>query len=200
MGRKKVDKRRYNNQAIKEKLAVKAMVYFQNHGVKGITMSKLARDLNLSKTTIYNHFQSKEELLEAALDYKLSVISEYETVLENITLPFTERYRKGMLFFCVQLYDVSSSLMEEIKEYPHLWGKVERFRLTTFINLKSYYEVGIEIGVFKPDVNPTLLSLDDQQFLDMLGNEKFREQGIAVIDAYKHHFKTKFKGILTSGD
>ena len=47
---------------------------------------------------------SQEEIIEAAITYKLNVISEYQTVLENITLPYTERYRKALLFFCVQIF------------------------------------------------------------------------------------------------
>ncbi|MBL4704851.1 MAG: TetR/AcrR family transcriptional regulator [Flavobacteriales bacterium] len=198
MGRKNIERTRYNNAGIQGKLAIKAMVYFQNNGVKGITMSKMARDLSMSKTTIYNHFNSKEELLEAALDYKLGVISEYESVLENITLPYTERYRKAMLFFCVQLFDISTRLMGEIRDhYPDLWKKVLKFQKQTFINLKSYYEIGIDIGAFKSDCNPVLMSLDDQQFFEMLGmNQIIEENDIQVIDAFNHHFKMKFQGIV----
>lgn len=198
MGRKNIEKTRYDNRQIREKLAIKAMVYFQNNGVKGITMSQMARDLSMSKTTIYNHFTSKEELLEAALDYKLSVISEYESVLENITLTYSERYRKAMLFFCVQLFDVSTNLMAEIREhYPPLWRKVAKFEKQTFINLKNYYEVGVEIGVFKAGSDPVLLSLDDQQFFEMLGmTNLIQEHGITVLDAFNHHFRTKFSGII----
>ncbi|MFT5603025.1 MAG: AcrR family transcriptional regulator, partial [Flavobacteriales bacterium] len=80
------------------------MLYFQQNGIENFSMSKMAADLKMSKTTIYNHFETKEEVIEAAVDYKLSVIKEYETVLHNLTLPFTERYRKSMLFFCVQTF------------------------------------------------------------------------------------------------
>ena len=43
--------------------------------------------------------KSKEEMIDKALAYKLDVIGEYESVLENITLSYSERYRKSMLFF-----------------------------------------------------------------------------------------------------
>jgi len=198
LGRNTINRARYNNEIIQQKLAVKAMVYFQNNGVKRITMSKLANDLGISKTTIYNHYTSKEELLEAALDYKLSVISEYESVLENITLPYTERYRKAILFFCVQLFDISTKLMWEIRDhYPKLWKKVLKFQKQTFINLKEYYEIGIDIGAFRADSDPVLMSLNDQQFFEMLGmNKIIEENNIEVIPAFNHHYNMKFKGIV----
>jgi len=198
MGRKTTDKMRYNNARIKQDLAIKAMVYFQKNGIAKVRMSKMASDLSMSKTTIYNHFESKDELLEAALNYKLGIISEYETVLENITLPYTERYRKAVLFYCVQLFDISTNLMNEIKEgHPKLWKVVVNFNRQTYLNLKDYYEVGIEIGVFKADTNPVLMSLDDQQFFQMLGmNDIMQDNNIEVLAAFNHHYKMKFTGIL----
>jgi len=198
MGRKSTERYRYKDQEIKEKHTVRFMVYFQNNGVEKISMSRMAKDLGMSKTTIYNHFTSKEEIIEAAITYKLNVISEYQTVLENITLPYTERYRKAMLFFCVQIFDVSSKLLVQIKEgYPKIWRKVAVFQKNVMLDLESYYEIGIEIGVFKSDANPLLLSLDDQKFFDLLSNQDIlRENNIEVLEAFNHHFRIKFNGVL----
>ena len=138
-------------------------------------------------------------MIERALDYKLNIIGEYEGVLENITLPYKERYRKALLFFCVQSYDVSSRLLEEIRnDYPSLWKKVVLFQKNVLSNLQSYFKIGVDIGVFKKDVNPFLLSLEDQQFFDLLSNHEILERnGVDVLVAFNHHFRTKFHGITT---
>ena len=198
MGRKSKERDRYKDREIKEKHTVRFMVYFQNNGVENFSMSKMAKDLRISKTTIYNHFTSKEEIIDAAITYKLNIISEYQSVLENITLTYTERYRKAMLFFCVQIFDVSNKLLLQIKEsYPKIWRKVAVFQKNVMLDLKSYYEIGIEIGVFKPDTNPLLLSLDDQKFFDLLSNQNvLKENNIEVLEAFNHHYSVKFNGLL----
>ncbi|MCB9187766.1 MAG: TetR/AcrR family transcriptional regulator [Flavobacteriales bacterium] len=198
MGRKPIKRYRYKDPKVKEKHAIRFMIYFQEHGVEKFSMSKMAADLKMSKTTIYNHFETKEEAIEAALDYKLSIIKDYQTVLENITLPYTERYRKSMLFFCVQTFDISNKLLFQLESsYPKIYKKVESFQRKVFVNLKSYYEVGIDIGVFKEDVNPLLLALDDQKFFEMLSErDLLKDHNIEVLDAFAHHFKMKFRGIL----
>ena len=84
MGRRNVQKRRYKDQLIRDKYVVKLLVYFQKNGICKFSMSELANDFQISKTTLYNHFKSKEEMVERALDYKLEVIGEYESVLEKI--------------------------------------------------------------------------------------------------------------------
>ena len=198
MGRKPTERDRYKDLEIKEKHTIRFMVYFQNNGVEKFSMSKMAKDLEISKTTIYNHFSSKEEIIDAAIRYKLNVISEYQTVLENITLPYTERYRKAMLFFCVQIFDVSNKLLLQIKEsYPKIWRKVAVFQKNVMLDLKSYYEIGIEIGVFKSDTNPLLLSLDDQKFFDLLSTQNIlKENNIEILEAFNHHYSVKFNGLL----
>ena len=65
------------------------------------------------------------------------------------------------------------------------------------LNLKSYYEIGIEIGVFKSDTNPILLSVDDQKFFDLLSNQDvLKENNIEVLEAFNHHYRVKFNGLL----
>ncbi len=200
MGRKPIKKYRYKDPEIRKKHTVRFMVYFQNNGIENFSMSKMAADLKMSKTTIYNHFTTKEEIIEAAVDYKLDIIKDYQSVLENITLPYVERYRKAMLFFCVQTFDVSGKLLLQIQNnYPHIYKKVEKFEKKVFLNLRSYYEVGKDIGVFKEDLNPMLLALDDRQFFEMLSNsELMQENNIAVLEAFSQHFRMKFMGIVSA--
>jgi hypothetical protein len=103
-----------------------------------------------------------------------------------------------MLFFCVQTFDISAPILFHIEvNYPKIWKKVEQFQLGVMRNLKSYYEVGIEIGLFKKEMNPFLLYLDDQKFFELLSNQKvLSDHNITVLDAFNHHFSIKFKGIL----
>jgi AcrR family transcriptional regulator len=65
MGRKPIERYRYKDQIIKEKYIIKFMIYFQKNGIDKCSMTKMATDLKMSKTTIYNHFTTKEEIIEA---------------------------------------------------------------------------------------------------------------------------------------
>lgn len=199
MGRKTVVKRRYVDKSIKEKYIVKLMIYFQNNGFTDISMTGLAKELSISKTTLYNHFDSKENMVEESVKYKLKIIGEYKSVIENITLSYIERYRKSMLFFCVQTFDISSLILVQLEsEYPYVWKKVQVFIRQVMLDLISYYEIGIEIGIFKKDANPLLLSLNDQLFFDLLANRDFlKNNNIKVLDAFNHHFKIKFNGLVS---
>ena len=116
MGRKSVIKKRYVDLKLKEKYTVKLLVYFQKHGLNDFSMSKLASDFNISKTTLYNHFDSKESMIDAAVVYKLNSINDYKTVLFDKDLDYFERLRKAMLFYCVQIFEISRNLKKRLKK------------------------------------------------------------------------------------
>lgn len=196
MGRKAKNKERYHSDKAREKLVIKAMVYFQNNGTQS-TMSKMAKDLSISKTTIYNHFKTKDELVHEAIKFKLDIIHDYETVLKDKTLTYIERYRKSMLFFCVQVFDVSSAFLSDIeKDFPKSWELIEKFQFRVFINLTKYYKEGINKGIFK-NASAGLLTMNDQYFFSFLSSQDFLKQhDISVLDAFKQHYQTKFFGIL----
>ena len=67
-------------------------------------MSVLAKDFKISKTTLYNHFSSKEDMVESAIIYKLNSIQDYKNVLFDKDLSYYERLRKALLFYCVQIF------------------------------------------------------------------------------------------------
>lgn len=200
MGRKFIDKRRYTDISIKKRYSIKLLVYFQNNGIRNFSMSELAKSFNVSKTTLYNHFFSKEEMIGSALEYKLSIISDYKSVLFNKDLEYVERYRKAMLFYCVQSFKVSRTLLFQIKEdYPGHWIKVVLFQRDLIKDLEMYYQLGQRIGFYDKSFDPKLLSLDDYQFFDMLSQRnKLDKENLDVSELFNHHYRLKFNGILVS--
>lgn len=50
---------------MEEKVLVKAAELFLNHGVRNVTMDKIAQELGMSKKTIYTYFETKTHLIEA---------------------------------------------------------------------------------------------------------------------------------------
>ncbi|WP_350332952.1 TetR/AcrR family transcriptional regulator [Coralliovum pocilloporae] len=57
-----------------------AVAEFQEHGFSGVSMDRVAARANVSKRTVYNHFDSKEALFRAILDIMLEACSEAFTV------------------------------------------------------------------------------------------------------------------------
>src|SRR5690554_3066002 len=54
---------------IKERITRGAGNLFFSHGIKRVTMDKIAAEVGMSKRTIYENFNDKTDLLRASLDF-----------------------------------------------------------------------------------------------------------------------------------
>ena len=52
----------------KERILISATVLFAKNGVDSVSMKDIAREVNISAASIYNHFESKKVLFEAVLE------------------------------------------------------------------------------------------------------------------------------------
>ena len=60
-------------QPIRARILAGARRHFFSHGFRGVTMDDLAAELGMSKKTFYQHFPSKNALLEAVLEENFAV-------------------------------------------------------------------------------------------------------------------------------
>lgn len=70
------------HESTRRRIVARARDYFFAYGFRGVTMDDLARELGMSKKTLYAHFRSKVELVQAVL---LNKSQDVEADLERIT-------------------------------------------------------------------------------------------------------------------
>ena len=58
---------------MKEDIVKRALNDFMQYGFKTFTMDDLANKMGMSKKTLYEHFPSKQDLVDACLDYALEM-------------------------------------------------------------------------------------------------------------------------------
>lgn len=63
-------------QLTRENIVARAATLFNTRGYAGSSLSELMQVTGLKKGGIYNHFQSKEEILIAAFEYSVNVVKE----------------------------------------------------------------------------------------------------------------------------
>jgi AcrR family transcriptional regulator len=197
MGRKALIRKRKIDRVKTDEWIKILFPYFQKNGLKGITMDLVASQLNKSKTTVYDYFQTKEQLLEMMVDFKLSEIKTFENILYNETISYTERCYQMLKHQADHISDISNLFLSDLRDlYPNLWAKVEVF-LDYCVNLmKDFYEKGIIQKEFNT-INPVILALNDQLFFKILSNPDFLLQNnITLQEAFEQYSILKFFGIL----
>ena len=199
MGRKSLNKTRSSDLEKRKKWINNAMPYFQEYGIREINMEKMAEYLGISKGTIYNHFSSKDEIVEFAVRLKMDSIKDFHKILFDYQLGFVERYYKAIQYYTQQLYDISLLIIDDLKElYPDVWALVSNFQDAAMKGLVRYYEEGMASGNFVK-VNPKLLAREDRMFFELLFNQRFLiKNNLTIGKAFNDHFKIKFNGLIES--
>lgn len=100
---------------------------FNEKGFQAVSMDEIAKQLRMSKKTIYKHFGSKEELLESALVNLFGSVEQRLVVLERQKSPKDVLPRYFEIFKSWKLSH-SEALKVELKTtLPYLADRVENF-------------------------------------------------------------------------
>jgi AcrR family transcriptional regulator len=199
MGRKAKPRIRKNNDNKTIEWIEQLYPYFQINGLKGITMDEIATQLGRSKTTLYDYFQTKDELLSDLVDYKLLKIRRFQRILEDDSKDFVARYNQSLEFLSHEIADVSNLFLTDLRDsFPELWERVQLFLDENALITQTFYIKGIEEDAFNP-IHPAILVMTDQLFFRALANPDFLNRAqLTIQEAYQQYMQLRFFGILKS--
>jgi AcrR family transcriptional regulator len=197
VGRKAIEKTRLDNPEKKLSWVRELMPMFQVHGFREVTMDQAAAYLNKSKATVYNYFESKEEIIELLVDHKLRNIGQFEALLHDENVHYVERYLAAAEILNENLGDISNLFLADLKElYPEIWQKIKDFQDYAASVLKAYYEEGVRLDLFN-DIKPAILVASDRFLFDTLSDASFlNEHQLTIQEAFIEYFRMKFFGLV----
>jgi len=122
-------------------------------GVSGLTIKKLAAAMQFSESAIYRHFESKEEIIYALLDFLATNMDERLTasrsINENQKEQFVRLFQNQYSFFKQNPHFVvavfSDGLMEESQRINEMIYKIMNVKIK---HLKPLLIEGQQSGVF----------------------------------------------------
>ena len=197
MGRKSIEKERKTLNAKQKIWLGNTLPFFYKEGISGSTMNDIAKHLNLSKATIYNYYQSKEDLVHDSLWVKLKELEQLKNHLFDEDKDFIERYFEGVRLSADCLAGMTDIYLTDLKEnYPKSWNSIVYFKEKSIENLTKYYQMGIERGIFRPFDVKIMAACDLVIFNSFINPNFLTDNGITVQDAFSEYFNMKFNGIL----
>lgn len=199
MGRKSVAKIRSKSPEKQLSIIIELIEYFKKNRLSEASMDDIALYLNRSKATIYKYFSSKEQIVEALIDYKIKEIAGFVFILRNDKIEFFERYKLSYDLLALHISDISNELLIDLKNlYPDIFLKIENLIEVAVSELKEYYEKGMELGKFN-NLNSSIIAQNDLIFFQMLTNPDFliKEQ-LTLETAFSDFYKIRCYGLLKS--
>ncbi|MGI9550098.1 MAG: TetR/AcrR family transcriptional regulator, partial [Aurantibacter sp.] len=102
---------------MKTKILEKATELFLNLGFKSVTMDDLAREMGISKKTIYSHFENKTHLVEACTLHLFNTISQGIDYICSLGKNPIEELYEIKKFAMLHLKDEKSSPQYQLQKY-----------------------------------------------------------------------------------
>ena len=140
---------------MKEEIVKRALNDFMQYGFKTFTMDDLASKMGISKKTLYDHSPSKNDLVEAVLDYALDMscknvdafVQGDGSVIENVY-----RNQKKVK----EIFNINSDrpIWELQKYYSKTYERMEiEFAKSDTRFIDKLLEKGWQEGLFREDIN-----------------------------------------------
>lgn len=137
-----------------------ADIYFR-YGIKSVTMDDLARELGISKKTLYLHFKDKKDVVIKVIDHVIK--AQKCGISDALNKPGTNAIDKLMMmthFFAEHLRNSNASLTYDLqKYYPDVWDEVIEFkREEVYRHIIDNIETGISEGLYNDAMNYEIIA------------------------------------------
>lgn len=133
---------------------------FSQYGIKSITMDDIAKHLGMSKKTIYQHFDDKNDLVLKLMRNKMDTQC---CVMDGCTHQADNAIHELFLAI-VNMMDMLSKInpvmIHDIQKfYPEAWAHFKNFRENFLLQkTRDNLKWGIKEGYFRPDLDVEILS------------------------------------------
>ena len=185
---------------IKDRIITKAREQFFRYGVKSVTMDEIANELGISKKTIYQHFEDKDDIVYQLMLSEMNQDKCEWEELEKTSKDVIERTVKSMDLIKQAFTEINPTAFFDIKKYhPKSWQifqeHKQNFILASIIrDLKD----GIEQGYFRPDIKVDILARMRLEQIE-LGFDPviFPPNKFSIVEVELTMLDNFFRGILT---
>lgn len=133
---------------------------FLKYGVRSVTMADIARDLGMSKKTLYVHVENKRDLVQQILQKHiqedkrqcLSIVKSAENALEALL--------KMSVYAQKHMNDINPSLLFDLKKYHRpVWELLDNFHRKEMLQMViNNLQEGVEEGLYRADLNVELIA------------------------------------------
>lgn len=185
----------------RQRIVATARRHFFAYGFRSITMDDLARELGMSKKTLYAHFRSKVALVEAVLFDKVrNVESDLQQITSNSSSDFLTTLHQLLARVQMHLDEIQPPFLRDLRrEAPEMFSLVEtRRREMIHQYFGKLVGAGQAAGIIREDVPIQLIVeilLGATQAI--MNPEKLTELGLTAKAGFSGIITVIFRGVFT---
>ncbi len=178
----------------------RAALVIMRYGIKSVTMDDLARELSISKKTLYAHFGDKRKMIQMLVAAQVEGDKECcQIQLQESTNAIDEMFRVTS-FVSERLKNVNITFFYDLRmSYPKAFQTMEDYKRgfiqeTIIQNLNR----GIQEGVYRQDLNPKIVAQVYLSNVEMIfGGQEFDKLNINPYELFIEIFMLHMRGIVS---
>ena len=169
-----------------KEIIIKVSEIYLKYGIKSVTMDDVARELGISKKTLYLYFKDKDDLVKKVVDYHMDLQHECmkSFTFENVNA--IEELLMVSKFISNFMKQINPSVTYDIqKYYPEIWKSIVSDRMDhIFKQIKDNMKRGIKEGLYRKDLNIEIIAriylfrIDAAKTLDLITENKYTYEEI----------------------
>lgn len=146
---------------IKEKILAQSTDLFLRYGIRSVTMDTIAKELGISKKTIYQYFKDKNEIVETITRLYLENEKALFCKIKQSSNDSIEELVNVTRCLRETMANMNPSLLYDLKKYHYkAWNMFLEYKENVFKeSIKSSIQKGIEEGNFRPEINPDIIAI-----------------------------------------
>jgi AcrR family transcriptional regulator len=151
-----------------------ALALFLKHGMDKVSVVEIAKSAKVSQVTIYNYFNSKDNLIRKTLIYYIDEIwAEYEQLFTS-NLSFIEKVQKIIFDKAVIAEEINEDFYQHfMKEYTGEDNYILQFyKETAFPRFLELFEEGKQQGYVDPSISNEAIMVYLQMFVDYIRRDE----------------------------
>ncbi len=144
----------------RSKILFAATEMFFRLGIKSVSMDDLAREIGMSKKTLYAEFDSKEDILEEVIKH----LHDMDVEFCNMTCAGSHNAIEEMMqissYVLRQLRMISPSTLHDLRKYyPAQWKRIQSFHEDYIYGvIQANLRKGIEEGLYRDTIDIKIVS------------------------------------------
>ena len=133
---------------------------YLKYGIKSVTMDDVARELGVSKKTLYEHFNDKADLVKKFILFSIENIESQFTQATARRLNAIDTLIEISKMITSFLGDFNPSISYDLqKYYPSIWKMlIDYKRNRVYVNVRENLLKGMQEGLYRSDINVDIIA------------------------------------------
>lgn len=183
-------------QQLKGRIMETALKAFTKHGIRAVKMDDIASELSISKRTVYEVYDDKEQLLfEVLKTYdgtRRARLAEYAQQNHHVMDIILEAYRMKLK----EMRSVNPRFYTDIAMYPKLSQHIKNNNERTREEFVAFLQRGVEEGYLRADVNYQMIPY----MLEAIGQYVLTSKlldNYSIDEIFSNYFLVSLRGLCT---